>query len=121
MTAVHKAVVCSCFCACSIIAVAGIDRSLFRSSDKKSRVGLWEGYSGGCKIFGFMWWDCSQFEIFLGLRQHINCPAADNTVRRCCQDVMRILRANYRNTVNWMSVPRASERCLLYRCASACA
>ena len=68
-----------------------------------------------------MWWDCSQFEIFLGLRQHINRPAADNTVRRRCQDIMRVLRADYRNAVNWMSVSRASERCLLHRCTSACA
>lgn len=80
VAAVGEAVVGSCFGACAIVAVAGVYDSFFGADEEECWVGLGECHGCGCEVFGFGRGWGGEFEIFLGLGEHVDCPAADDAV-----------------------------------------
>jgi hypothetical protein len=104
------------FGAGAVISMAGIDGALFATDQEVSGIRSWKGHARGGEIFGFRWRGRCEGDVLLRLGEHVDCPAADDTVSGCGDDVVRILCTDDIDRVDGMGVARASEGGFLNGC-----
>lgn len=104
MAFVAEAGVHAGFGAGAVVAVAGVDGSFFGADKEGGWVRGGEGHAGGAEVVVFVWERGEELEVFLGLAEHVDCPAAYDAVCGDGDDVVGILGADDGDGVDGVGV-----------------
>ncbi len=110
VAAVAEALVDTGLGACAVVSVTGVDGAFFGTDEEVSGIGVREGHAGWGKVFCFGGWGRGQFKEFLGLGEHVDGPAADDTVGGAGDDVICVLRADNVEGVDRVGVAGPGQR-----------
>ena len=101
---VAYAVVDAGFGAGAVISVTWVQSAFFCADEEGCWIRGRESHACGAQILGFGGRGRVQVEIFLGLGEHVDCPAADDAIGGAGDDVVCVLGADDFDAVDWVGV-----------------
>ena len=101
----------TCFGTSAVVAVTGVESSFLCADKEGGRISGRERHAGGREVFCFTRGWGGEFEVFLGLRQHVNGPATDDAVSGAGDDIICVLGTDNLDTVDWVGVAARGGAC----------